>query len=179
MAGSDIAARTLAPIPRTITVRRSVCTPGRRPVPARRPARRHHAVPAGRPSLLRPSSKPANADSPMSWAWSSSLPRMSFPLVLTCCDVTTSPGPRTRPGRKATRRDPSPLRPRPPGQPVNPACHTDDPPRSREGSPPSRPNRIASRAKEGQRLHGREARAAQHHCDAAHRRAQAIRPEGR
>ena len=27
----------------------------------------------------------------MSWAWSSSLPRVSFPLVLTCCDVTTSP----------------------------------------------------------------------------------------
>ena len=27
----------------------------------------------------------------MSWAWSSILPRVSFPLVLTCCDVTTSP----------------------------------------------------------------------------------------
>ncbi len=27
----------------------------------------------------------------MSWAWSSSLPRMCFPLVLTCCDVATSP----------------------------------------------------------------------------------------
>ncbi|HEX2824673.1 MAG TPA: hypothetical protein VHO07_31605 [Streptosporangiaceae bacterium] len=28
-------------------------TPGRRPVPTRHPARRHHAVPARRPPLLR------------------------------------------------------------------------------------------------------------------------------
>ena len=52
------------------------------------------------------------------------------------------PGRRARAGRAAARRDPSPLRLRAPGEPVNPPRHADDPPRSRAGPRQSRPNRI-------------------------------------
>ena len=68
--------------------------------------------------------------------------------VLTCCDMTTSPDGELVPVEQATRRDTSPLRPRAPGEPVNPARHADDPPRSRAGPRPSRPKHIALRTGE-------------------------------
>jgi hypothetical protein len=53
------------------------------------------------------------------------------------------PGRRARAGREAARRDTAALRPRAPGEPVNPARHADDPPRSRAGSRQSRSKRTA------------------------------------
>ena len=63
--------------------------------------------------------------------------------VLTYCDMTTSPDGELVPVEQAARRDTRPLRPRAPGEPVNPARHADDPPRSRGGPRTEPPDRMA------------------------------------
>jgi len=63
--------------------------------------------------------------------------------ALTYCDMTTGPGRQARPGRNAARRNTAALRPRAPGEPVNPARHADDPPRSPGGPRPGHPKHIA------------------------------------
>ena len=63
--------------------------------------------------------------------------------VLTCCDMTTSPDGELVPVDRRLAEIHASLRPRAPGEPVNPARHADDPPRSRAGPRQSRPKRIA------------------------------------
>jgi HD domain len=63
--------------------------------------------------------------------------------VLTCCDMTTSPDGELTPVGRRLAEIHHRYGPRAPGQPVNPACHADDPPRSRAGPRPSRPNHIS------------------------------------
>jgi len=78
-----------------------------------------------------------------------------------CLPATPLAGPRGRRGHRARqdqppwrasrtcaprgRRDTRPLRPRAPGEPVHPARHADDPPRSRAGPSTSRPDRTTPR----------------------------------
>ena len=65
--------------------------------------------------------------------------------VLTYCDMTTSPDGEPVPVEQGARRHSRRLRPRTPGEPVDPARHADDPPCSRAGPSKSRPDHIAPR----------------------------------
>ncbi len=62
--------------------------------------------------------------------------------VLTYCDMTTSPDGELVPVELRLAEIHHRYGPRVPRQPVHPACHADDPPRSRAGSAPSHPNRM-------------------------------------
>jgi hypothetical protein len=123
----------------------------RRPLPARCPARRRHAVPAGRPSLL------TNHRSRRTRTRRHPGPGVPACTVraLQRADVLRhdhQPGRRAHTGRQANRRDTSPVRPRTPDQPVNPARHADDPPRGRASSRPGRLNYISLRTGRGNAL---------------------------
>jgi hypothetical protein len=65
--------------------------------------------------------------------------------VLTCCDMTTSPDGELVPAERRLAEIHDRYGP---GQPVNPACDADDPPRSRAGSRPS-PNGISLQTDKG------------------------------
>ena len=54
--------------------------------------------------------------------------------VLTCCDITISPDGELVPVEQRLAEIQDPLRPRAPGEPVNPARQADDPSRHRAGS---------------------------------------------
>ena len=87
--------------------------PRRRPVPARRPAPRH-AVPAGRPPLLRPhrSRRTRTRRRPEPGVRARAAGAVQRADLLRHDD---QPGRRARAGRKAARRDTAALRPRAPG----------------------------------------------------------------
>ena len=119
-------------------------------LPARRRTCRRPAVPPGRAPLLRHHRSRRTRTC-----------RRPVPGVRACtgCAVQRAdllrhdhqPRRRTRGNRATACRDTRPLRPRAPGEPVDPARHADDPARSRAGPPQVRPKRIARRL-EGQRL---------------------------
>jgi hypothetical protein len=69
--------------------------------------------------------------------------------VLTYCDITTSPDGEHVSARLRLAEIQAALRPRAPGEPVNPARHPDDPPRRRAGPRPGCPKRIAPHAGTG------------------------------
>ena len=123
----------------------------RRPLPARCSARRRPAVPAGRPPLLRHhrSRRTRTRRCPDPGV------RARAARAFQRADLLPhdhQPGQRARACRTASGRDPSPLRPRAPGEPVNPARHADDPPRSRAGPRQSRPKHIAPQTGTGTML---------------------------
>jgi hypothetical protein len=115
-----------------------------RPVPSRRPARRCPAVPAGRhhSCALIEAGERGLAD-----VLSSEFDPAPDVLasVLTCYDMTTSPDGQPVPVERRLAEIQGPLWLRTPGEPVHPARHADDPPRSRAGPSRSRADHIATR----------------------------------
>ena len=106
--------------------------PGRRPLPARHPARRPDAVPPGRPPLLRHHrgrrTRPSRRPAPRVRRTAAAARRR--PDLLR---HDHQPRRRTCPRDPPPRRDPRPLRLRPPGQPLDPPRHPADPPGRRPG----------------------------------------------
>ena len=100
------------------------CINSRRPIPARCPGRRRHGVSAGRASLLRHhrSRRTRTCRRPEPGVRICAVRAVQRADLLRHDD---QPGRRARAGRQATRRDTAALRPRAPGEPVNPAGHAD------------------------------------------------------